>query len=191
MEFGVHSGAEKMHDDLVHFLGAGGRGGVNGDRLVDHAGQRVRLRPRQRPDVKAAPPPLVGGPQEVTAGAAGGQQHKNVPCPAVGADLPGEDLVITVVVADGGDGRHVGVQGGGRERDAVVAVPPDQFGRQMLGMRGASTVARRQQPGASGEHSGQLGAPPLGGIHLGTELFEHGDQCRHVRASYGCHFGPP
>src|SRR5207248_7842793 len=63
-------------------------------------------------------------------------------------DLAGEDLVEAQVVAARGEERRVGGERDRRQRAPVVAVPHDVFGGQVLGVRGAAAVARKEQRAA-------------------------------------------
>jgi hypothetical protein len=77
----------------------------------------------------------------------------------VGAHLPGEDLVVAVVVADRGHCRRVRRERDRGQRPPVRTKLPDQLGREMLGLGGAAPVAGDQQPAATAEVAGELGTP--------------------------------
>ena len=65
-------------------------------------------------------------------------------------DLAGEGKIEAVVVGYAGDEGTVCIQRNGRKRTAVFEVAADQFGREMLSFRCASSVATDQEffPGA-------------------------------------------
>ncbi len=134
-------------------------GGGDGQGLVAGVGEGVGGGAGERPAAQPGVAAGVGGGDEVDAGPAGRHEQQDVVGPAVGADLPGEDLVVAVVVADRGERTGLGVQGDGRQRLAVVAELADEFGGEVLRLGGAATVAGHQQPTAGGQPVRQLPAP--------------------------------
>ena len=83
----------------------------------------------------------LNGLDDIRGVAAGGNRQQYIARLAECADLLGEDLVVAVVVGDGGDGRAVGGQGDGRQAGALALETVEQLGGEMLGIAGGAAVA--------------------------------------------------
>ena len=89
------------------------------------------------------------------------------PALAQAPDLPREDLIGVVVVADRGHEFAVGGEGDGGIRPAVVAVAAEELGGEMRGVGSAAAVAAHQQFVAGGEAAhDQLHGPVEGFLQL-------------------------
>ncbi len=106
----------------------------------------IRRRPGERPRGDVEPGCRLDGAEQVGALAARGQQHQHVPGAPMGADLPGEHLLVSVVVGDGRHRRGLRVQRDGRKRHALAVEPAHQFGRQVLGLGRRAAVPGGEQP---------------------------------------------
>src|SRR5439155_8782045 len=89
------------------------------------------------------------GAHDVGAFAAGRVQHHEIAGTGQRLDLAGEDLVEAQVVAARGEERRVSGERDRRQRAPVVAVADDVFGGQVLGVRGAAAVPRKEKGAAT------------------------------------------
>src|SRR5439155_13356988 len=69
-------------------------------------------------------------------------------------DLPGEHLLISVVVADRGHDTRIGGERHRSERAPLALEPSDELRDEMLRVRGAAAVAKREQLSARQDGAG-------------------------------------
>ena len=81
------------------------------------------------------------GLDAVLAVAAGGDGEQDVAFEAEGFDLALEDVVVAVVVADGGEDAGVGGEGDGAKGGAVDGEAGDELGDEVLRVGGGASVA--------------------------------------------------
>ena len=81
----------------------------------------------------------------VLAVAGGGDGKKDVAGVAEGFDLSLEDVVVGVVVADGGKDGGVGGEGDGAQGGAIDGEAGDELGDEVLGVSGGSAVAADEE----------------------------------------------
>ena len=96
---------------------------------------------------------------------AGGDGEQDVAFEAEGFDLALEDVVVGVVVADGGEDAGVGGEGDGAEGRAVDGEAGDELGDEVLGVGGGASVAADHEL-AAGLHGvgGDLAGLDDGGV---------------------------
>jgi len=101
------------------------------------------------------------GVKDVGRIAAGGDGNGDVAGAAEGFDLAGEDAAKAVVITDGGDGGDIGGERKCGESGAIEGEAADEFGGDVLGVRGAAAIAEEQDLVAALESmdqgSGELG----------------------------------
>src|SRR5690606_27817668 len=129
--------AQAVDGQQVNFLNAcGGLGGYTDLHILRvHQGAHIApVAAGQGDDFHA---PVMGGLDRlnhVGGVAAGGNRQQHVPVCPQGADLLGEDLVVTVVVGNRSDGGAVGGQGNGRQARTFPLEPVEEFRGEMLGV---------------------------------------------------------
>src|SRR5688500_13844417 len=74
------------------------------------------------------------------AGAAGSERQQDVVLGGEGFDLPGEYVLVAVVIGGGGEHGGVGGEGHGRKARTVGAELDDEFGGEVLSVGGAAAV---------------------------------------------------
>ena len=94
----------------------------------------------------------VDGPQHVRRVAAGRDRDRDVAGAAERLHLAREDLVVAVVVGDGGERRGVGGERDRRQRAPLARHATDELGGDVLRVGRAAAVAEEQQlvPAAEG-----------------------------------------
>src|SRR5207249_9138902 len=80
-----------------------------------------------------------------------GQRH--VAALAERAHLPGEHLLVAIVIRDCGEGGRVGGERHGRKRRPFAREAPDELRRDVLGVGRAAAVAEEER---SEEHTSEL-----------------------------------
>jgi len=150
----------------VAFLHVGGLDGGDDDRAVRDLLHPPVVAGEGHRDSSAGLG-LLHGEDDVLGVARGGQSDEHVALLADALDLPLEDYVVAVVVADRGDRRDVGQAHAG-ERGALHHVPAGELGRDVLGVGGRTAVPAEDYLVAVAErvdeHVG--GFPDLGRVDL-------------------------
>ena len=97
--------------------------------------------------------------------AGGGDGEQDVALVGEGFDLALEDVVVGVVVADGGEDGGVGGEGDGAQGGAIDGEAGDEFGDEVLGVGGRAAVAADHEL-AAGLHGlcGELAGLDDGGV---------------------------
>jgi len=101
------------------------------------------------------------GVKDVGRIAAGGDGDGDIAGAAEGFDLAGEDAAEAVIIGDGGDSGKIRGQGERGKRGAIKGEAANEFGGNVLGVRGAAAVAEEENLVAAlegmDERSGELG----------------------------------
>ncbi len=94
---------------------------------------------------------LFQRPQDIGAVAGGADADDQIPRPAQGLDLAGEDLVEAIIIANGRQGGAVRGQGDRGQAGPVALEPPDEFRGQVLAIRRAPPIAEPEDPAPAGQ----------------------------------------
>jgi len=108
-----------------------------------------------------------GGEDDVLGIAAGRERQQHAARLAMGLDLAGEDGVVAVIVAPGGEHRRIGGQRHGAQGAALLQIPPDQLAGDVLRIGRRAAIAADQQRLVLGQ-----GAVHRGGRLLDARLVE-------------------
>jgi len=129
----------------VAFLNARGNGRRHNDRKIDGGSQRAAIFARQTDRLETARRRFFQREKNVWRVAAGGYTEGDVSALAKRLNLPSENLIKAVIVADSSEQGGIGREGNGRQRTALENEAADKFGRKVLSIGSAATVAKKKQ----------------------------------------------
>jgi hypothetical protein len=87
-------------------------------------------------------------------------------------DLPGENLIETVVIADASEQGAIGHEADGGKRGAMVSEMPDQLFGKVHGVSGAAPIAAGEDFSAGFERGNGSGGNPLKHVLLGGQFLQ-------------------
>ena len=140
----------------MHLLDSGRDGGGHYQRVIHQVSKLAPVPAQQAQGAHSQRLRAGHRPNDIGAIATGADANEQVPRAPQGLQLAGKDLVETIVVANGGEGRSVRGERDSRQGPALLQVAATQFGGQMLGVRGAAPVAADQDPTSSAEPFGHI-----------------------------------
>ena len=138
----------------MHFLDAGGDVGGDDEAMVGEpfGGDDAAVAPGETRGDEAEPARDAKRLDHVCRGARGRQADEEVPRPAEGLDLAGEDPLEAEVVAGGGQGRCVGGERDRRKPRPARLETNRELGGDMLAVGGAAAVAAEEELAPGAEH---------------------------------------
>nr|GEU28319.1 conserved hypothetical protein [Tanacetum cinerariifolium] len=145
---------QRVPDDQMHFLDAGGTACRNADMDVgvgQHLADVAAALAGQRHDAHFAFERRFDGGNHVARVTGRGKRQQDIARLAERLHLLGENLAVAVVVGDSRQDRGVGGEGNGRQREALAFEAAHQFGRKMLGVGSGTAVAAHQDFVAIGQ----------------------------------------
>ena len=161
--------ADRMDDDQVGLLDAGGSIPVGGDRDVDALAERATgiaaEADRRHPGGGGG----VDAGQHVGRCPAGAEADGNVVAAPEGVHLAREDPLEAVVVGDRGERERVGRQRDGGDRRPVVLEPADELGGKVLSIGGAAAVAEAEDLAAGPDPARQRERRALDRLRIDAE----------------------
>src|SRR5205823_7401756 len=144
-EAAVDQLADDVPGEDVRLLDAGGvRGGRDPETHLDHGRQRPAVAAGQADRPHLALAARLDGAEHARRAAARRDRQRHVAALAERTHLPGEHLLVAVVVGDGGEGGGIGGERHGRERRPFAREAPDELRRDVLGVGRAAAVAEEE-----------------------------------------------
>src|SRR4051812_23639803 len=139
----------------MDLLNSRGVGRWDHEADVGMSDRRTSIAPRQQDAGRARQPRRFETPDDALRPSTRGKADHDVARHRKGLDLSGEDDLVPEVIPDACQDRWVDRERDGRQRTPRPPVPPDQLGRQMLGIGGTPAVAERVQATAGLEGRAQ------------------------------------
>ena len=140
-----------VEQDLMRFLNGCGIFSSNHDGGVAEASGGAAVAAEESYAAAALAASGMDGFQDVCAFSAGGEDDQGV----FGADqafgLTSEDLVVTEIIGDAGEGGRVTVEAGAGERGAIAPKASQEFLGQMQGFSGGAAVPTGVDPAATAD----------------------------------------
>jgi hypothetical protein len=163
---------QRVQDQGVGFLNSSAVGVGDNDLEIGFAFGLAATFAKERHGFYAFAPRGCEGAEDVGRIAARRKTNQQVIRVGQSFDLPGEDLVETVVVADAGEQGTIGDEADGGKGGSMGAKVTDQFLGEMHGVGGAASIAASKDFTTGFERGDGSGGDPLKRILLGGQFLQ-------------------